>query len=463
MKISSTFKVLAAVLPFVNFAGIAAALPLDVPTTELPSAQAPGPKKVIVVLKDQVDSKKLLRETSWVRLVHARNLQKRQATNTTTHLPTGVEGTYDINKFKAYAGSFDEETIAEIQSSDNVEYIEEEQEIYITGVQSQYSAPWGLAQLSSRVSSRKPFAKIEDPHVYQYDASAGEGMYVYVLDTGILTAHKEFEGRAEHGFTAVEDADDADHQGHGTHVAGIIAGKTWGVAKKARVISVKVLDDRTSNTAVALDGFNWAVQDIIEKKRQNIAVINMSLGSNFSRALNEAVENAYAEGIISVCSAGNFAGQASDQSPASAKTSITVGAINVDGTRLPQSNFGDAVTLWAPGSRILSASNASVEASIGFSGTSQAAPHVAGLICYLRALEGLKGTDVVRQRLLDMGQKNVLKTSTLMGSANILAYNGADSEETALASLEQSILHRGWKWVKGSFEDVKTLVLKLAN
>ncbi|KAF3923657.1 Oryzin [Orbilia brochopaga] len=472
MKIPS-FTLLAAVLPLIDFTILASALPVDVAVGHLPSNLPTHPKKVIVVLKSKLSSKKFIKHTSWIRSVHARGLQKRQNANNTIDLPTGIDGTYDINKFKAYAGSFDADTLAEIEHSDDVEYVEEEQEIYIDStVQSQSHAPWGLSQISNKVSNGRSIEAIGNTDTYRYDESAGEGMYVYVIDTGVFIAHEEFEGRAEHGFTAIPGVDETDEGGHGTHVAGIAVGKTFGVAKKARVIGVKIFADNHSSTTVALEGFNWAIQDIVNKKRQNKAVINMSIGGGVSRAFNEAVDNAFVEGIISVCSAGNNNSQASDQSPASANSSITVGATNRDGTRYHDSNFGSAITLWAPGSVIPSAGIDNVNAMAGYSGTSQAAPHVAGLICYLRGLEGPNGLDAraVRQRLLDAAQKGVLKQDTLMESVNILAYNGVESNGTSVDPKETSVtsessfqdmLNRGWNWVKGGYEDVKNFVSKM--
>ncbi|KAJ6263910.1 Oryzin [Drechslerella dactyloides] len=421
--VSSTFSLLAAVLPFINFAGVATGLPFEAPAEPL-SVQPSTSGKFIVVLKSQVSTGQLRNHTAWAASVHARNLQKRQSAGTSTDLPTGVGKTYDINKFKAYAGSFDAETLVEIKSNDDVDYIEEEQSVWLTGVRSQTHAPWGLSQISNKVSSLRPIEAIGKAGRYHYDATAGEGMYVYVLDTGIYTGHREFEGRAEHGYTAVPDADDADNVGHGSHVAGIAVGKRFGVAKKARVISVKVIDGNFSTNVIAMDGFRWAVEDIIAKNRQNTAVINMSIVRSFLDDILTFSLNFLTHHSSGTPSASNRTGpDPPSDSPASAISSITVGALNSDGTRYQKSNFGDSVAIWAPGSLIPSAGNTE-NSTIGYSGTSQAAPHVAGLISYLRALEGINGTDAVWQRLLDLAQKDVLKEDTLMGSPNVLAFNG---------------------------------------
>jgi len=134
----------------------------------------------------------------------------------------------------------------------------------------QSGAPWGLGAISNRNRGST---------TYRFDSSAGSGSYAYVIDSGVNVRHVEFGGRAVRGYNAAGGAFD-DTLGHGTHVAGTIAGRTFGVAKSANVIDVKVFRDRESSTSVILNGFQWAVNDILSKGRQGRAVINMSLGKS---------------------------------------------------------------------------------------------------------------------------------------------------------------------------------------
>ena len=136
-------------------------------------------------------------------------------------------------------------------------------------MQSQPNAPWGLASLSST----RPGST-----TYNYDSSAGSGGYAYIVDSGINIAHNDFGGRAVRGYNAAGGTF-TDSIGHGTHVAGTIGGSTYGVAKKATLIDVKVFLGEQSSTSIILDGFNWAVNDAVSKGRRG-AVINMSLGTS---------------------------------------------------------------------------------------------------------------------------------------------------------------------------------------
>ena len=166
----------------------------------------------------------------------------------------------------------------------------------------------------------------EQRTTYVYDDSAGEGTYGYVVDTGINVSHKEFGGRASLAYNAVNGTKHVDRVGHGTHVAGTIGGATFGLAKKANLLSVKVFNGQSGTTSDILNGFNWAANDIAEKKRTGKAAINMSLGKlslllyvcpmshnpligmaggSFSFSFNRAVENAYSSGVLTVVAAGN--------------------------------------------------------------------------------------------------------------------------------------------------------------
>ncbi|KAK6522405.1 Basic amino-acid permease [Arthrobotrys megalospora] len=410
MKFFTTASILlGAVLPLIPAA----------PTPQSPSTtESTVGKKFIVVLKDNVSALQFKKHTLWATRIHARNLRKRQSIGLPVerHI-TGVEKTFDVNRFKAYAGSFDADTLREIGESNDVAYVEPEQDAYTAEIITQPYATWGLAEISNRASNSS---------YYHYDSSAGEGMYAYVIDSGINLSHEEFEGRAEIGYNALKDIENTDTSGHGTHVSGTVAGKTYGVAKKARVVNVKVFQGRKTSTINIFDGFNWAVQDILSKNRTNIAVINMSLTTKTSKAFNAMVDSAYEKGVLSVVAAGNFNLPASQYSPASAESALTVGAVSRGHVRGTYSNYGPAVKIMAPGTGVTSAGIANSTATRTTTGTSMAAPHVAGLVCYLRKLEGLAAAKDVVDRVLGLAQRGVLNETTLMESPNLLAFNGVE-------------------------------------
>ncbi|MCX4584831.1 S8 family peptidase [Streptomyces sp. NBC_01481] len=210
---------------------------------------------------------------------------------------------------------------------------------------------------------------------YTYPDSAGEGVTAYVIDTGVRISHKDFGGRAAHGFDAVDNDDSADDgNGHGTHVAGTIAGTAHGVAKKAKVVAVRVLDDNGSGTTEqVVAGIDW-----VTKNHQGPSVANMSLGGGVDEALDEAVRKAIASGVTFAVAAGNESSDASQGSPARVKEAITVASSTKEDAQSEFSNFGEIVDIYAPGSDITSAWNDSDEGTKTISGTSMATPHVVG-------------------------------------------------------------------------------------
>ncbi|WP_327326714.1 S8 family peptidase [Streptomyces sp. NBC_01210] len=210
---------------------------------------------------------------------------------------------------------------------------------------------------------------------YTYPDSAGEGVTAYVIDTGVRITHKDFEGRATHGFDAVDNDDSADDgNGHGTHVAGTIAGATYGVAKKAKVVAVRVLDNNGSGTTEqVVAGIDW-----VTKNHKGPSVANMSLGGGADEALDEAVRKAIASGVTFAVAAGNESADASQGSPARVKEAITVASSTKEDQQSDFSNFGAVVDIYAPGSDITSSWNDSDEGTKTISGTSMATPHVVG-------------------------------------------------------------------------------------
>ncbi|MFE0328761.1 S8 family peptidase [Streptomyces sp. NPDC058960] len=222
--------------------------------------------------------------------------------------------------------------------------------------------------------------RIDQPNLpldkgYTWPEPAGAGVTAYVIDTGIRISHKDFGGRASYGWDFVDnDATAQDGNGHGTHVAGTIAGTTYGVAKQAEVVAVRVLDDNGSGTtAQVIAGIDW-----VTKHARKPAVANLSLGGYANAQLDAAVRNSIASGVTYAVAAGNDGLAAGLYSPARVDQAITVGASDRKDARASFSNWGPSLDLFAPGVAITSDSNTSDTGTATLSGTSMATPHVAG-------------------------------------------------------------------------------------
>ncbi|MFF1274427.1 S8 family serine peptidase [Streptomyces marokkonensis] len=237
---------------------------------------------------------------------------------------------------------------------------------HVTGTQP--SPPsWGLDRIDQR--------SLPLNSSYTYPDSAGQGVTAYVIDTGVRITHSDFGGRASYGYDAIDNDNTAqDGHGHGTHVAGTVAGGSYGVAKKAKVVGVRVLNNSGSGTtAQVVAGIDWVARNAVKP-----AVANMSLGGGADTALDTAVRNAVASGVTFVVAAGNESTNASTKSPARVTEAITVGATTSSDARASYSNYGSVLDLFAPGSSITSAWNSGDTATNTISGTSMASPHVAG-------------------------------------------------------------------------------------
>jgi subtilisin family serine protease len=218
---------------------------------------------------------------------------------------------------------------------------------------------------------------------YFYNNIAGEGVTAYILDTGIYLEHAEFEGRAVFGANFADD-NDSDGNGHGTHCAGTVIGATVGLAKRATAVAVKVLDDAGQGSLIsALNGIQFTLED--HQRRSEAegkpakSVANLSFGGPRSRVLNDALDRAARGGIVFALAAGNENQDACNTSPASAQEGLTVGAVDTRDRRAFFSNYGSCVDVFAPGVNIVSAGISSRTALQTYSGTSMAAPHVAGV------------------------------------------------------------------------------------
>jgi len=274
---------------------------------------------------------------------------------------TKVERVYG-NVISGFSAELTPEQARLLAEDPKVSYIEQDGYVYATDVV-QKNATWGLDRINQ--------TDVQLDGEYSYN-SPGSDITAYILDTGIRYDHEDFDGRATPGFDAYG-GNGSDVNGHGTHVAGTVGGKVSGVAKKVKLVAVKVLGNNGSGSvANVIAGIDW-----VSASKSGPSVINMSLGGGGNHeSISKAIEEAYANGVVVVVAAGNSNSNACDFSPAFVPQAITVGAtINTD-ARASYSNHGPCVDLFAPGSFITSADiNGSYSDK---SGTSMASPHVAG-------------------------------------------------------------------------------------
>ncbi|TEB17269.1 serine protease [Coprinellus micaceus] len=326
------------------------------------------------------------------------------------------EWSHALNGFSAI---LDPILIDVLSRDPRVENIEEDGIVRSLSPVTQTNAPWGLGRLSSipKLANQNSTALTFN---YTYDSSGGAGVDIYVLDTGTRITHVEFEGRATWG-AIFSGSTDADGNGHGTHCAGIVAGKTFGVAKRANIVAVKVLADSGSgSTSQVISGINWIIQATTSSARPSVVLI--ALGGSANTALDNAVLSLFNSGIHVVVAAGGSATTPESSSPGRVPQVITVGATTVADARAPSSNYGLGIDIYAPGTNILSAWYTSDTATATLSGTSMAAAHVAGLVAYLIGLEGNTTPAAMSDKIKDYGLPNVLSGIPSEG-INYLAHN----------------------------------------
>ena len=382
------------------------------------------PGSYMVVLKDGINSADFF--------AHQNLISSAQLSANSFHGEDaqGIRHVYDLEgHLQGYAGKFTDDVLDYIRAQPEVEYVEMDTLVSVevmpqsedkvwdvkydddlaVAAQSamhtskvgaydiEKGAPWGLA----RISHRKRLG-LSTFNKYVYQGDGGEGVTAYVIDTGINIKHVEFEGRARWGKTMPQNDVDEDGNGHGTHCAGTIGSRKYGVAKKAELVAVKVLGSGGSGSmSDVTGGVLWAVEDAKKltaqfranphsaaAKKHKGFVANMSLGGGKSPTLDKAVNGAVTSGMHFGVAAGNENQDACNVSPAGASNPVTVGASTVQDERAYFSNKGKCVDIFAPGLNILSTWNTGPTSVNTISGTSMASPHIVGLLAYLLSIYG---------------------------------------------------------------------------
>ncbi|KAI8878057.1 subtilisin-like protein [Backusella circina FSU 941] len=284
----------------------------------------------------------------------------------------------------------------------------------------QTSAPWNLARISEHKRA------LTSPYIY--NTKAGSDAYVFIIDDGMNIEHTQFGGRAKWGWSAYSGTSRLG-EGHGTHVAGIVGSSTYGVAKKANLIAVQVLDETgVGSISSILAGIQWATDEA--KKHKGKAIINMSLGmqksgadSSTMKALNSALSGAVKGGVPIFAAAGNWGNDACDNLPAGNPDVFAVGASDKNDKFASYSSYGKCVNVIAPGSSIKSTYINSKTSTYTMSGTSMASPHVAGVAALLIGDLSSPTPANIYKAIKNYATEDVVK-SVSKGTNNALLFNG---------------------------------------
>lgn len=329
-----------------------------------------------------------------------------------------------------YTGMFDEKAVNKILAQPAVDFVEEDSEVSSVStdndVVTQQNVTWGLSRVSHR--------NISDD-TYTYNRHGGEGVTAYVIDGGMVWTHPEFQGRAFFAYGANSDNSSTPSLGHGSHVAGTIGAVTWGIAKKASIGSVQLVNSEGKATmGNIVRGINFAVKEHKRKmgareKGYKGTTVNISFIGGNSTAVTAATKAAFNAGVLIAVAAGNDQTDACSLSPANSPHVITVGATNKTDHIMWLTNYGSCVDIFAPGQDIRSVNkDGGLEL---LTGTSMASPHVTGILAYYLSLYPEIGSEFatvvtpteLRRRVLELSTRDAVKNLP-PNTPNKLVYGG---------------------------------------
>jgi subtilisin family serine protease len=286
----------------------------------------------------------------------------------------GAAGRHVFRTVHGFSARLGSAQVRALRGSARVAYVEPDRVVTASATQTMDSSgqPWGVDRIDQRAL---PLSR-----TYTY-AHTGAGVTAYVIDTGIAAGLADFGGRAQNVYDALG-GNGADCNGHGTHVAGTIGGKTYGVAKSVQLRGVRVLNcSGSGSTSGIITALDWVRTHAVKP-----AVANMSLGGGRSTSLNTAANNLANSGVFLAVAAGNESQNACNTSPASAASAYTTAASDSTDLRASFSNYGSCVDGSAPGVSIKSDWYTGGTNTI--SGTSMASPHAAGLGAFYKSAFG---------------------------------------------------------------------------
>jgi subtilisin family serine protease len=333
----------------------------------------------------------------------------RKASDELTRAHGGAVRRLFSSSIRGFSVTMTEQEALAMSEDPRVRYIEQDRVVTLHATQSTPPS-WGLDRVDQR------YLEMDNSYSYEY---TGAGVHAYIFDTGVRSTHAEFAGRMGPGYDGVGDGGGTeDCHGHGTHVAGTVGSTLYGVAKNVTIHPIRIIGCAGEGTEESLiAGIDWMVANHVKP-----AVANMSLGAPGHQGVDDAVTAAISAGIVFVVSAGNETDDSCGKSPARVPGALTVGSTSVYDTRSSFSNYGPCVDLFAPGEDIISTWWNSDTATSPSSGTSMAAPHVAGAVAlYLEGHPHATPAEV-HEELIARSTRNVIEDPGA-GSPNVLLHS----------------------------------------